>query len=128
MKFEFELIHLYLFLAFLTVLGVLLVGIFFRYGAFIPKFYNYGMYRVLARLSFSVYMVHVSVGAIIITGQSYPVEINNPMMNAFTSAVYVLSHGAAICLVLCIEMPAHVVYKTIVNDSKWKFQLSFSGF
>lgn len=72
------------------VLGVLLVGIFFRYGSFIPKFYNYGMYRILARLSFSVYMVHVTIGSIIITGQSYPVEINNPMMNAFTSAVYVL--------------------------------------
>lgn len=72
------------------VLGVLLVGIFFRYGAFIPKLYNYGMYRILARLSFSVYMVHVTVGSIIITGQSYPVEVNNSMMNAFTSAVYVL--------------------------------------
>jgi hypothetical protein len=72
------------------VLGVLLVGIFFRYGSFIPKFYNYGMYRILARLSFSVYMVHYTIGSIIITGNSYPIEINNPMMNAFTSAVYVL--------------------------------------
>jgi peptidoglycan/LPS O-acetylase OafA/YrhL len=44
------------------VLGILLVGIFLRYGHFIPKVFNYGMYRVLARLSFSVYMVHFTVG------------------------------------------------------------------
>jgi hypothetical protein len=42
------------------ILGFLLVGIFLRYGWVIPKLYNYSMYRVLARLSFSVYMVHFS--------------------------------------------------------------------
>lgn len=72
------------------ILGVLLVGIFFRYGAFIPKIYNYGMYRILARLSFSVYMVHVTIGSVLITGQSYPLEINHAVLCAFTSGVYVL--------------------------------------
>jgi peptidoglycan/LPS O-acetylase OafA/YrhL len=60
------------------VLGVLLVGIFYRYGHVIPKIFNYGMYRLLARLSFSVYMVHVTIGALIAT------------LIAFTAAVYVL--------------------------------------
>lgn len=125
------------------VLGVLLVGIFLRYGAFIPKFYNYGMYRILARLSFSVYMVHVTIGSLIITSQHFPVEINNSSMNGFTAAVYVLrweklirnkfnvklmknikySHAAALWLTLCIELPAHVIYKTIVNDSKLNYIL-----
>lgn len=31
---------------------------------------------------------------------------------------FIHSHGAAVLLVLCIEMPAHVIYKTIVNDGK----------
>jgi hypothetical protein len=31
------------------------------------------------------------------------------------------SHAAALCLTLCIELPAHVIYKTIVNDSKERF-------
>lgn len=72
------------------VLGILLVGIFFRYGHFIPKMYNYGMYRILARLSFSVYMVHVTVGSLIITGNNFPIEINDAMLNAFTGAVYMI--------------------------------------
>lgn len=45
-----------------AVLGVLIVGIFLRYGYIIPYIYNYGMHRILARLSFSVYMVHISIG------------------------------------------------------------------
>jgi peptidoglycan/LPS O-acetylase OafA/YrhL len=44
-----------------VVIGILLIGIFLRYGWIIPKLYNYGMYRVLARLSFSVYMVHFTI-------------------------------------------------------------------
>lgn len=72
------------------VLGVLMVGIFFRYGSFIPKMFNYGMYRVLARLSFSVYMVHVTLGSIMITSQSYPNEVNHAVLSSFVSAVYVI--------------------------------------
>lgn len=45
-----------------AVLGVLLVGIFLRYGYIVPYVYNHGMHRILARLSFSVYMVHISIG------------------------------------------------------------------
>lgn len=44
------------------VLGITLVGIFLRYGFFVPNIFNYGMHRILARLSFSVYMVHISIG------------------------------------------------------------------
>lgn len=70
------------------ILGVLLVGIFFRYGHFIHKCYNYGFYRVLGRLSFSVYMVHVTVVSVLISGQRFPLEINNATLNAFTFGVY----------------------------------------
>lgn len=45
-----------------VVLGFLIVGIFFRYGSIIVDIFNYGMYRVLGRLSFSVYMVHIFIG------------------------------------------------------------------
>lgn len=72
------------------VLGVLLLGIIFRYGFFIPRWYNYGMYRVLARLSFSVYMVHVSIASVFITGFKNPIEVNNATLNAFTGAVYLI--------------------------------------
>lgn len=44
------------------IIGILFVGIFLRYGWVIPKMFNYGMYRVLGRLSFSVYMVHYTIG------------------------------------------------------------------
>lgn len=44
------------------VIGILFIGIFYRYGWIIPKIFNYGMYRILARLSFSVYMVHLTIG------------------------------------------------------------------
>lgn len=44
------------------VLGILIIGIFFRYGSIIVDIFNYGMYRVLGRLSFSVYMVHIFIG------------------------------------------------------------------
>ncbi|KAG5670310.1 hypothetical protein PVAND_000586 [Polypedilum vanderplanki] len=98
------------------ILGFLLVGIFLRYGWVIPKLYNYGMYRVLARLSFSVYMIHFSLSSLFIMKNRFPVEINNSMLTCFTAAIYVISHGAALFLALCIELPAHVIYKTIVNE------------
>lgn len=44
------------------VLGILIIGIFYRYGSIIVNIFNYGMYRVLGRLSFSVYMVHIFIG------------------------------------------------------------------
>jgi hypothetical protein len=44
------------------IIGILFIGIFQRYGWLIPKMFNYGMYRILARLSFSVYMVHLTIG------------------------------------------------------------------
>ncbi|CRK96295.1 CLUMA_CG009715, isoform A [Clunio marinus] len=97
------------------ILGVLLVGIFFRYGHYIPKLYNYGMYRILARVSFSVYMIHYTVGLVLVTGQQYPLEINNATLNVYTAGVYVLSHGYAISLALCIELPAYVIYKSITD-------------
>lgn len=74
------------------ILGVLLVGIFFRYGHFIHKWYNYGLYRVLGRLSFSVYMVHVTVLSVLISGQRFPLEINNATLNAFTFGVYCIRY------------------------------------
>lgn len=72
------------------VLGVLLVGIFFRYGLFIPKLYNYGMYRILARLSFSVYMTHLTIGSFMITGRIFPLEVNDAALVTFTGVVYML--------------------------------------
>lgn len=71
------------------IFGFLLVGIIFRYGQFIPRWYNYGMYRILARLSFSVYMVHVTIASVLISGYKQPIEVNNASLNANTSAVYI---------------------------------------
>lgn len=90
-----------------VILGVSLVGIFLRYGFFVPNIFNYGMHRILARLSFSVYMVHISIGcvfflilcfnAILITSRSlfimknkFLIEINNSMLTAFTGIIYLL--------------------------------------
>lgn len=70
------------------VLGVLLVGIFFRYGFIIPKMFNYGFYRILARMSFSVFMVHYTVGSIFITKQKFPLEVNNATLASYSAAVY----------------------------------------
>jgi peptidoglycan/LPS O-acetylase OafA/YrhL len=74
------------------VLGVLLVGIFYRYGYFIPKMFNYGMYRILARLSFSVFMVHVTISSFLIMGQKTPQEINNATLFMTSAAVYLLRY------------------------------------
>lgn len=38
--------------------GVMLIGMFFGYGWLLPKMLNYGMFRVVGRLTFSVYLVH----------------------------------------------------------------------
>jgi peptidoglycan/LPS O-acetylase OafA/YrhL len=72
------------------VLGVLLIGIFFRYGFPITKMFNYGLYRILARLSFSVYMVHVTIGSFFITAQKYPLEVNNATLGTYFGAVYLV--------------------------------------
>lgn len=45
-----------------VILGVLIIGIFFRYGTIIVNVFNYSMWRILGRLSFSVYMVHIFIG------------------------------------------------------------------
>lgn len=52
------------------IIGILFIGIFYRYGWVIPKMFNYGMYRILARLSFSVYMVHLTIGYVKFKAQS----------------------------------------------------------
>lgn len=70
------------------ILGVIVVGIFFRYGLFIPKMFNYGFYRILARMSFSVYMVHVTIASIFITGQKFPLEVNNATLASYAGIVY----------------------------------------
>lgn len=72
------------------ILGVLMVGVFYRYGWIMPKIFNYGFFRVLARLSFSVYMVHVTIGALFIAGHKFPFEVNNANLAMLTAAVYSL--------------------------------------
>ncbi|CAG9806696.1 unnamed protein product [Chironomus riparius] len=98
------------------IIGILFVGIFNRYGWLIPKMFNYGMYRILARLSFSVYMVHLTMGCLIIMKNKFPIESNNSMLLSSTVIVYTLSHIAALFLVVCLELPAHAIFKTIVNE------------
>lgn len=58
------------------VIGVLLVGIIFKYGYFIPKIFNHPMYRILGRLSFSVYMGHVSVLVLLLVKSKNMSEIS----------------------------------------------------
>lgn len=72
------------------IFGFILVGMVLRYGQVIPRVFNYGYYRVLARLSFSVYMIHVSVAAAYITGHQHQLEINNLMLNSFAGIVYLI--------------------------------------
>lgn len=105
-------------------IGITIVGIFLRYGHSMPKIFNYGMYRVLARLSFSVFMVHITIGWLIIAKAKYPVEMNNSMINAWVGAIYLLSHCAALFLVLCLELPAHVLFKIIANEILGKPKIS----
>jgi hypothetical protein len=99
-----------------AILGVLIVGIFLRYGFIVPNVFNYGMYRILARLSFSVYMVHISIGwdsiklnfikvrilfkfhfllqrSIFIMKNKFAIEINNSMLIAFTGTIYMMRWG-----------------------------------
>lgn len=70
------------------VFGVLLLGIFFRYGFYTSNFFNFGAFRILARMSFCVYMVHLSIGSLFITAQKFPLEVNNATLGAYFGAVY----------------------------------------
>lgn len=57
------------------IIGILFIGIFYRYGWVIPKLFNYGMYRILGRLSFSVYMVHLTIGYVKFETRSAHIEM-----------------------------------------------------
>lgn len=72
------------------ILGFLLVGIVFRYGQVVPRLFNYGYFRVLARLSFGVYMIHVTLVSAFISSHQHQLEINNIMLNSFSGTIYLM--------------------------------------
>ncbi|CAO1306715.1 unnamed protein product [Diamesa hyperborea] len=59
------------------VIGVTIVGIIFKYGFIIPKIFNHPMYRILGRLSFSVYMGHVSILVLLLAKSKNMTEVND---------------------------------------------------
>lgn len=72
------------------VLSIFMVGIFFGYGNLMPRFCNYGMYRILGRLSFSVYMSHVTVAILMKGRQKFPDEISGATSFSWFASIYLL--------------------------------------
>ncbi|CAO1307095.1 unnamed protein product [Diamesa hyperborea] len=98
------------------VIAVFVVGIIFKYGFLIPKIFNHPMYRILGRLSFSVYMVHLSILMLLVVKAKNMSEVNTTTNYSYTIGTYLLSHVVALFLVLTIELPAHVIFKTLFSD------------
>lgn len=74
------------------VLSIFMVGIFFGYGNLMPRFCNYGMYRILGRLSFSVYMSHVTVAILMKGRQKFPDEISGATSFSWFASIYLLRY------------------------------------
>lgn len=83
------------------ILGLVLVGIFLGYGHFLPKLFKYGIYRVLGRLTFSVYLCHFCIVIMVITKQKFPIEINGDNNRSWFAATYVLRWVLQIANDLC---------------------------
>lgn len=69
---------------------VFLIGTMFGYGYNFSKFTNYGVYRILGRLTFSVYMVHFTITIVLMSQQKFPLEISTSTKLAWLAIVYIL--------------------------------------
>ena len=121
------------------VIGVLIVGLIFKYGHVFSKIFSHPMYRILGRLSFSVYMGHLSILMLLLVKSKNMSEIHNStvvssnifikfkiskvvikfiLQITYALGTYLISHLFALFLVLVIEIPVSIIFKTIINDSE----------
>jgi peptidoglycan/LPS O-acetylase OafA/YrhL len=56
--------------------AILFVGLIFGYGFFLKPILNHPAFRVLGRISFAVYMVHLVFVKYLIAGNHYPINVN----------------------------------------------------
>jgi hypothetical protein len=58
------------------IFGIIHMGFVWRYGWFLQNIYNYQMFRVLGRISYGSYMVHMAMVKYWIGGNHYPINVN----------------------------------------------------
>lgn len=117
---------------YIIFLAIVITGVILGYGRFLAKLWNYGIYRILGRLSFTVYMIHYTIIMIVMSQQKSPLEISKLMTVAWITEVFFLrlveaknsrsfyqkffsySNVAAIFLALFVELPVYAVMKAIL--------------
>lgn len=75
---------------YIIFLAIVITGVILGYGRFLARLWNYGMYRILGRLSFTVYMIHYTMIMIVMSQQKSPLEISKLMTVAWITEVFFL--------------------------------------
>jgi hypothetical protein len=95
------------------IFGIIHMGFIYRYGWFLQNIYNYTMFRVLGRISFGAYMVHMALVKILIAGNHYPIDAGGINLFSFTMSVFISSNFIGLFLIMCIDLPFSNLLKEI---------------
>jgi peptidoglycan/LPS O-acetylase OafA/YrhL len=58
------------------ILAIVVMGLIFRHGWFIPNIMNYKLFRILGRISYAAFMTHLILIKIVMGGNHSPLDLN----------------------------------------------------
>lgn len=59
-----------------VLLAVIVMGLIFRFGWFIPNIMNYKMFRILGRISYGAFIIHLLLIKLVMGGNHYLLDLN----------------------------------------------------
>lgn len=97
---------------------VFIIGFMFSFRSPIKNFFNWPVFTPLARLSYCIYLGHMTVGRTMIGQFNQAIYINTGLMLTQTISIFVVSNLFALVLCLCLEFPMTALTKRLLSKPK----------
>ncbi|XP_063697616.1 O-acyltransferase like protein-like [Culicoides brevitarsis] len=101
------------------IFGIILVlGFIASFRSPIKNFFNWPVFTPLSRLTYGIYLVHVTIASIVFAQSSIISYFMGWSFLTESVALFVLSNFAALILGLCIEFPLTALSKILLRKNK----------